>query len=45
MEDLIDGVRERQLLSAGNYYCDVGLVTNYTYKLESYGDTQEQLML
>mgnify|MGYP001179005782 FL=1 len=37
MEDLIDGVRERQLLSAGNYYCDVGLVTNYTYKLESYG--------
>ena len=37
MQDLIDGIRDRNLLSAGNYVCDVGEVTNYTYKLESYG--------
>ena len=32
MQDLIDGIRDRNLLSAGNYVCDVGEVTNYTYE-------------
>ena len=37
MQDLVDGVRERNLQAAGNYICDVGMVTNYDFKLESNG--------
>ena len=37
MQDLVNGVRERNLQAAGNYICDVGMVTNYTFKLESHG--------
>jgi len=37
MQDLVNGVRERNLQSAGNYICDVGMVTNYDFKLESHG--------
>ena len=37
MADLVDGVRERNLQAAGNYICDVGMVTNYDFKLESNG--------
>lgn len=37
LQDLVDGVRERNLQAAGNYICDVGIVTNYDFKLESTG--------
>ena len=37
LADLVDGVRERNLRAAGNYICDVGQVTNYSFKLESNG--------
>ena len=37
LQDLVDGLRERNLQAAGNYICDVGIVTNYDFKLESTG--------
>jgi len=37
LQNLVDGVRERNLQAAGNYICDVGIVTNYDFKLESTG--------
>jgi len=37
LNDLVDGVRVRNLQAAGNYICDAGEVTNYDFKLESNG--------
>ena len=37
LQDLVDGVRERNLKAAGNYLCDVGIVTNYNFELNSTG--------
>ena len=37
LADLVDGVRNRNLQAAGNYICDVGIVTNYNFELNSTG--------
>jgi hypothetical protein len=37
LQELSQGVYERNLQSAGNYVCDAGMVTNYNFQLDSNG--------
>ena len=37
IQKLNSSIKERNLASAGNYQCDVGLVTNYTFSLNTDG--------
>ena len=45
MEDLLKGVEKRNLETAGNYYCNIGIVTKFDWKIGTDGTYSGNIVL
>lgn len=45
MKSLLEGIEDRNLESAGNYYCNIGIVTKFDWKINTDGTYSGNIIL